>query len=204
MDATEQQPLLLPHGVAVEHSPRASLLLALAGVPLLRSWQVQDSGAHGVKGSSLLPSRSPTVAAPAPLTFRSARENADGGPFDTCVGGGQSLVPLLPVTSVGTNPIHLGASSRGQGFHFSPRRLQRPGHVCPPSLQHHSSGHWRERWPSLPIHFRAHSQNAYLYCFPLYPRGQRNKWHFPRLNSNKKWHFTPLDTLNSPVQKVIV
>ena len=77
LDATEQQPLQLPHGVAVEHSPRTSLLLAWAGVALLRSWQVLHSGAHGVKGLSLLPSRSSTVAAPAPLTFRSARENAD-------------------------------------------------------------------------------------------------------------------------------
>lgn len=142
---------------------------------MLRSWR---SRTQEPMESRLVtsPSRSPTVAAPAPLTSGQLGSECRWGSLDTWVGV-QSLVPLLPVTLVGTNPIHLRASSRGQGFHFSPRGLA-PGRVCPPPFQHHSSGHWRE-WLQPPIHSRAHSERLSTLLPSLYPCGQRNKWHFP-------------------------
>ena len=87
------------------------------------------------------PSRSPRVAAPAPLTFRSAGENADGGPFDTW----GAVLGLSLAGDLGRNQPHPPELIlKGAGLPFLPRRILLPGHVGPPPLQHHSWGHWRE------------------------------------------------------------
>lgn len=76
----------------------------------------------------------------------------------------------------------------------SPKRLLHPGRVCPPLPQHNSSGALEGKGQTIPsppdpTHRTLVDTGARL----IYMVGKSSGTY----NSNKKWHFTPSDTLNS-------
>lgn len=112
-------------------------------------------------------------------------------PFDTC----GSLVPLLSVTSPVWNHSHPSESiARAPGLPFHPPRgsctLDMSAHLFLSTIP---QGRWREK--AKPFHpLQTPLTEPLSTPVPALSTWSENQ---VALNSNKKWHFTPSDTLNS-------